>query len=129
MYIAISLKNLLQVIYGTISNYTEVAQMYRLINLKKETSFDGLIGLLYIVFVYDFIIFVIIFYFLIYLILYTLIAKFGNKLWIQILYVIIIYFVTITYFDPFNYNFFFILISVIIGYCNWWLFEKWIKFA
>ena len=29
---------------------------------------------------------------------------------------------------PFHYNILFIFITIFLGYVNWWLFKKWIKF-
>lgn len=128
MYISISLKNALQTFFGTITNYSEVAQVYRLVNLKKETSFENVIRLFYILMVYDYLIFTVIFYFWIFLILFFLTKKFGNKLWIQISYSLFIYLLAVTYYDPFHYNVIFLAISAILGYANWWMFKNWIKF-
>ena len=128
MYVSISLKNLLQILIGTLTNYSEVAQVYRLVNLQKETSFENVIRLFYILLVYDYLIFTVLFYFCIFVILFFLTKKFGNKLWIQISYSLSIYLLAITYYDPFHYNILFILIAIFLGYANWWLFKKWINF-
>ena len=128
MYVSISLKNLLQILIGTLTNYSEVAQVYRLVNLQKETSFENVIRLFYILLVYDYLIFTVLFYFWIFVILFFLTKKFGNKLWIQISYSLSIYLLAITYYDPFHYNILFILIAIFLGYANWWLFKKWINF-
>lgn len=128
MYISITLKNILQIFFGTLTNYSEVAQIYRLVNLQKETSYENVVRLLYILFAYDYLIFGVLFYFWFFIILYFLIKKFGNKLSIHIFYILFIYFTIITYFDPFHYNVLFILTSICLGYANWWMFKKWINF-
>ena len=62
------------------------------------------------------------------IILFFLTKKIGNKLWIHISYSLSIYLLAITYYDPFHYNILFIFITIFLGYVNWWLFKKWIKF-
>ena len=62
MYISIGLKNILQIILGTIIDYQEIAEPYGLINLLKEPSFKGKINLIILMIGYDIIIFSPLFY-------------------------------------------------------------------
>ena len=128
MFISISLKNVLQIFLGTLTNYSEVTKPYRLININNRITFDTKISHLKLIFLYDFILFATIAYFWLFLILYLLVKKFGNKLLIHICYTIFVYIIIITYFDPFHYNIIFIFVCIILGYVNWWMFKKWIKF-
>ena len=128
MYISISLKNLLQIFFGTIIKFDGVTKPYRLININNRSNLEAKINHLKLIFLYDYILFAFIFYLWIFVILLFLIKKFGNKLWIQISYSLSIYLLAITYYDPFHYNILFILIAIFLGYANWWLFKKWINF-
>lgn len=129
MYISITLKNVLQVLLGTLSNYSEVPQVYRLVNLEKEISWSNKLGLLEVLSIYDYILFASFAYSMIYLVLYLISSLIGNKLWFQIAYTVIIYLLTIFYFDHFKVSFLFIIIALFLGYANWWMFKKWIKFV
>lgn len=128
MYISISLKNFLQIFLGTLTNYDGVTKPYRLINLNKQPTFELKKSMIELIFLYDYILFIVIFYIWFFLILFFLTKKFGNKLWIHISYSLCIYLLAITYYDPFHYNLLFIVISLFLGYTNWWMFKKWIKF-
>lgn len=128
MYISIGLKNILQIIIGTITDYNQVAKVYSLVNLKKRLSWDNKIGLIEILLIYDFVIFAIAFYLWGFLLLYILTVVLGNKLWLHIFYAIAIYLIIILFFDHFHPNFLFILITIFLGYANWVMFKKWIKF-
>lgn len=128
MYISITIKNILQIFLGTLFNYSEVAKPYRLINLNKEPTFELKKSMIELIFLYDFILFVLAGYFWVYVILYIIIALRGNKSWVHLLFFSTTYMITVTYFDPFNYNIFFIIIVIILGYVNYLLFDKWVKF-
>ena len=128
MYISITVKNVLQFALGTSFNYSEVAKPYRLINLNKQPNFELKKNMIELVFLYDYILFALAAYLWIFLILYIIVTVKGNKLWIQISYTMIIYFIIVTYFDPFHYNIFFILITMLLGFINYFLFKKWIKY-
>lgn len=125
MYINLFIKNVLQIILGYIFTSDTNIKVYRLYNIS-ETIYDFFYIILLIL-VYDFLIFVKLFYSLIFLILYIIIRIFGNKLWIHVLYSLSIYIIAITFFDPYNYNIFFILIVMLLAYVNYFLFDKWVK--
>jgi hypothetical protein len=127
MYISIGLKNILQIIFGTIFNTDHDIKIYKLINLKRESSLEGINLLFQVILGYDFFIFVIVAYLWVYLFLYLMVSLIGNKLWLQISYPIIIYLITILFFDHFHPNILFIVITVVLGFSNWWMFKKWIK--
>ena len=127
MYISISLKNILQFLLGTIFNAGHDAKVYKLINLNMRSTFDTKLGLIELILMYDFIIFTSIAYLWIYTFLYFIVNLIGNKLWFQIIYAIIVYLVTILFFDHFHPNILFIFIFIFLGYANWWMFKKWIK--
>jgi len=128
MYISLFLKNALQILIGTISNSDSDIKLYKVINLRSESSIDDLLFLFSTLIIYDFLLLVIIFYFWIYLLLYLIISQIGNKLWLQIVYPIIFYLISIIYFDNFHPNILFIFIVIVLGFTNWWMFKKWIKF-
>lgn len=126
MYISISLKNILQILFGTLSNSDHDIKLYKLINLRDETYYSNLLTLK-IILGYDFILLVILLYFWLYFLLYLIISLKGNKLWLQLFYPLIIYLITILVFDHFHPNILFIFIVIFLGYANWWMFKKWIK--
>lgn len=126
MYIAIGLKNILQLLLGTLFNSEHDAKVYKLINLDMRSTLNTKLGLIELMLMYDFIVFVFIAYLWIYLILYLIINLTGNRFWFQLLYPVIVYFTTILFIE-FNPNILFILITLILGFTNWWLFKKWIK--
>lgn len=128
MYISISLKNFLQLILGTLLNFEHDAKAYKLLNLGMRSSFESKVGLIQLMLIYDFIIFVLIAYLWIFLLLYVLVVIFGNKLWLHISYAVLVYLITILFFDHFHPNALFVLITIFLGYTNWWMFERWIKF-
>ena len=127
LYISLNLKNFLQILFGTLSNYQEVPQPYRLVNLKSRSSFEAKVSLVKLILVYDYTIFTLLFYLWFFLILFLIITLIGNKLLFQIIYALIIYLLIILRFDNFQFNFLFALIVVIVGYLNWWMFKKFIK--
>lgn len=128
MYISISLKNLLQITFGTLTGYSGVTKPYRLINLNDRSNLEAKLIHLKLIFLYDYILFALFFYFWIFAFLLLCIRHYGNRLKIHILYFLIVYLLVITSIDPFHYNFLFILIMLIVGYANWWMFRRWIKF-
>lgn len=126
MYISIGLKNILQLLLGTLFNSEHDAKVYKLINLDMRSTLSTKLGLIELMLIYDFIVFVFIAYLWIYLILYLVVNLIGNKLWFQLLCPVTFYFTTILFIE-FNPNILFILITLILGFSNWWLFKKWIK--
>ena len=127
MYISIGLKNILQILFGTLFSSETDIKVYKIYSFVESVySIDFIIKLILL---YDFFIFVVLAYFWIYLLLYFIIAKFNNKLWLHISFTFIVFILIITYFDPFHYNILFYIITVILGYLNWWLFKKWLKFG
>lgn len=126
MYISIGLKNILQLLLGTLFNSEHDAKVYKLINLDMRSALNTKLGLIELMLMYDFIVFVFIAYLWIYLILYLVVNLIGNRLWFQLLYPFTVYFITILFIE-FNPNILFILITLVLGFTNWWLFKKWIK--
>jgi len=127
MYIAIIVKNILQLLFGYLSNSESDIKLYKLYNLQESNySYAFLIQL---IFIYDFIFVAVFVYFPLYLILFLIVKVYGNKFWFQILYILVIYILTIYYFDNGNVNIFFIIITILLGILNWYLFKKWIKFS
>ena len=125
MYISISLKNILQIFLGYLSIENDI-KIYKIYNIKNTVY--SLEYIFQLIIIYDYFIFAIIAYFCVFIILFFLTKKIGNKLWIHISYSLSIYLLAITYYDPFHYNILFIFITIFLGYVNWWLFKKWIKF-
>jgi hypothetical protein len=125
MYISISLKNILQIFLGYLSIENDI-KIYKIYNIKNTVY--SLEYIFQLIIIYDYFIFAIIAYFWVFIILFFLTKKIGNKLWIHISYSLSIYLLAITYYDPFHYNILFIFITIFLGYVNWWLFKKWIKF-
>ena len=125
MYISISLKNILQIFLGHLSIENDI-KIYKIYNIKNTVY--SLEYIFQLIIIYDYFIFAIIAYFWVFIILFFLTKKIGNKLWIHISYSLSIYLLAITYYDPFHYNILFIFITIFLGYVNWWLFKKWIKF-
>lgn len=125
MYCAIIVKNVFQLIFGYFSNSESDIKIYKLYNLQASNySYNFLIQL---IFIYDFILLAFTVYIFLYLILYLTIEAFGNKLWLQILYIFIIYIITIIIFNQGGFNNLFIIITILLGGVNWFLFKKYIK--
>ncbi len=120
MYISISLKNILQIFLGYLSIENDI-KIYKIYNIKNTVY--SLEYIFQLIIIYDYFIFAIIAYFWVFIILFFLTKKIGN-----ISYSLSIYLLAITYYDPFHYNILFIFITIFLGYVNWWLFKKWIKF-
>ncbi|RNA62649.1 hypothetical protein D1631_12235 [Chryseobacterium nematophagum] len=127
MYISIFLKNILQISIGTLFNYDSEIKVYKPINLREESSIEDIILLSKLILIYDFILFVFIFYFWTYFLLYLIITQLGNKLWFQIGYTTLFYLISVICFDYFHPSILFILITIILGIVNWWMFKIWIK--
>ncbi|EFK36212.1 Uncharacterised protein [Chryseobacterium gleum] len=125
MYFGILAKNILQLTLGYLSNSENDIKLYKLYNLQESNySYDFLLQL---IFIYDFLFLAVIFYLPLYLILYLIVARFGNKVWLQIFYLITIYLLIIYFLGQSNFNYLFIIITTLIGLLNWFLFKKWIK--
>jgi len=119
IYIFLVIKNILQIFFGLFTTFTDI-EMYTIYNIH-----DSAYSLAIIIF-YDFFAFVVMIYIWIFLFLYLLILEYKNKIWIQILYSVAIYLLAIFIFNRGEINDWFIIISVILGISNWWMFEKWI---
>ncbi|PRB02594.1 hypothetical protein CQ046_11940 [Chryseobacterium sp. MYb7] len=126
-YISIGLKNILQFSLGTIFNAEHDAKAYKLINLDMRSTFYTKLDLIKVMLIYDFMIFMLIAYIWIFLLLYIFVKTVGNKIWLHITYAIIVYLITILVFDNFSPNILFILVTILLGFINWWLFKKLIK--
>lgn len=119
MYIFLVVKNILQVSLGLFTTLTDI-EMYTIYNIHHSAY-----SLAVIIF-YDFFAFVMMIYIWAFLFLYLIILEYKNKIWIQILYSVTIYLLAIFIFNKGEINDWFIIISVILGISNWWMFEKWI---
>ncbi|PIF44416.1 hypothetical protein CLU96_1384 [Chryseobacterium sp. 52] len=119
-------KNLLQIFFGVIFNSTN--KQYDSLILINPLNFSDSTLKLYILyfFLYEMLIIGLSVYLLLYNILFFIIKRFGNKLSLQILYLLLIYNVSIIFFNT-PINFFCILIVVILGVLNWYIFKKIIK--
>ncbi|SUX48773.1 hypothetical protein [Chryseobacterium indoltheticum] len=126
-YISIGLKNILQILFGTVFNAEFDAKSYKLINLGMRSTFETKLGLIEVMLIYDLVIFMLTVYIWFFLLLYFFVQISGNKVWFHIVYMVIIYLTVTLVFDNFKPNFLFILITVILGTANWWMFKKWIK--
>ncbi|PWN58582.1 hypothetical protein C1634_021205 [Chryseobacterium viscerum] len=125
MYLSIATKNILQLIFGYLFNSENDIKLYKLYNLHESSySYNFLFQL---IFIYDFLFLGVILYLPLYLILYLIITKFGNKIWLQVLYTVTIYLLAIYLFDKNNVSYLFILITTLIGLLNWYSFKKWIR--
>lgn len=119
MYIFLIVKNIFQILFGLLTSYTEV-EPYTIYNIKQSTF-----SLANIIF-YDFFAFVMMIYLWAFLLLYLIILEYKNKMWIHMLYSVIIYLLAIFTFNKGEINDFFIFISILLGILNWYLFKKWI---
>ena len=125
MYCGIFIKNMLQLIFGYISNSPNDIKLYKLYNLHQSNySYSFLLQL---IFIYDFILLAISVYFPTYIILYFLINNWGNKLWLQLSYIVILYLIINYFFNSGNIDVLFLTIVITIGFFNWFLFKKWIN--
>lgn len=116
---------MLQLIFGYISNSPNDIKLYKLYNLHQSNySYSFLLQL---IFIYDFILLAISVYFPTYIILYFLINNWGNKLWLQLSYIVILYLIINYFFNSGNIDVLFLTIVITIGFFNWFLFKKWIN--
>jgi hypothetical protein len=126
MYIAIIVKNILQLVFGYLSNSERDIKLYKLYNLQDSNYTYAF--LIQLVFIYDFFLAVSM-YLPLYLILFLIVKTYGNKFWFQIFYILGIYLLTVCFFDNGNFNYLFMIITILLGIQNWYLFKKWIKFS
>lgn len=127
MYIAIIVKNIFQLVFGYLSNSESDIKIYKLYNLQDSNY--SYVFLIQLIFIYDFLFLAVSIYLPAYMILFLIIKVYGNKFWIQILYILGIYMLTIYFFDHGNFNILFIITAILIGALNWYLFKRWIKFS
>ncbi len=127
MYIAIIVKNIFQLVFGYLSNSESDIKIYKLYNLQDSNY--SCVFLIQLIFIYDFLFLAVSIYLPAYMILFLIIKVYGNKFWIQILYILGIYMLTIYFFDHGNFNILFIITAILIGALNWYLFKRWIKFS
>lgn len=122
MYIFILSKNVLQLIFGYLFTSETDIKFYKIYNIQKSIySVDTVIILMIL---YECLIFGYI-YFGIFLILYFFILNYGNKLFIQIVYLIVIY--CLIAFSVDEFNIFYLIIVILLGIVNWLLFKRWVK--
>lgn len=119
-------KNILQIFFGIISNSPN--RQYDSLILINPLNFTGATLKFYIFyfFLYEIVIIGSSAYLLLYICLFLLIKRFGNKLIIQILYFLIMYNIAIIFFNT-QINFLCLLIAIILGILNWYIFKKYIK--
>lgn len=123
MYIFILLKNILQLILGYLFSTETDIKFYKIYNIQK--SVYTLDFAIFLMLTYEFFLFALI-YLLIFLILYFFTKRCGNKLWIHTVYFLILYSLVILMTKD-NFNIFYLIIMIIAGMLNWFLFKKWIK--
>lgn len=125
MYCAIIIKNVLQLVFGYLFTSTTDIKFYKIYNIQQSIySLDTVIILMIL---YECCIYALI-YFAVFLILYFITLNYGNKLLIHIIYLVIIYCLIILTVGIVKeeFNIFYLLIMIILGTLNWWLFKKWI---
>ncbi len=125
MYIAIIVKNVFQFIFGYLSNSESDIKLYKLYNLQDSNYSYGF--LIQLIFIYDFLFLAVSIYLPAYMILFFFVKIYGNKFWFHILYIMGLYTITIYFFDNGNLNILFIIITILMGTLNWYLFKQWIK--
>lgn len=125
--IFIFVKNLLQIFFGIIIN--SPAQPFDTLNLINVFNFtkDSFEIYIFYFFLYEIIIFGGAFYLWMYVLLFFIISKFGNRITLQVLYLLLIYIFSVQIFNDEKVAFYPVLIVIILGILNWWLFKKWIK--
>lgn len=120
--VTILTKVFLQISFGTILQVPrKPINALELFN-GKEITFSYLIYYLMYEFFYIFL-----FYIWIYIILYFIIAKLGNKISIHLFYWLLIYNLAVLIFNREKVDFSSILIVIILGIMNWWMFKKYVK--
>jgi len=123
MYVSIILKNILQILLGTIFNSSKSTG---LINLRNFLGIETLYLNFKFIFLYDFILLVLFAYFWIYLLLYLVVLLIGNKLWFHVIYMLLL-FVLLQLIEQLEFSSLFILIALILGIANWKMFKKFAK--
>lgn len=124
MYISIVLKNILQILFATIFNFSEPKPI---INLNEILSIEQLFLRFKLIFIYDFILLAFTMYLTAYFLLYLFTKLLGNKLLLHIIYMLSLY-IILLFVNRINLNLYFLIINFILGCSNWWMFQKWIKF-
>jgi hypothetical protein len=124
--IFIFVKNILQVFFGVITNsYNKEYDSLILINPLNFTGSTPKFYLFYFV-LYELLIIGVSAYLLLYTCLFFIIRRFGNKISVQILYLLLAYYIAILFFNT-QIDFFCVLIAVILGLMNWYIFKKYIQ--
>ncbi|MFZ4930607.1 hypothetical protein [Chryseobacterium sp. Mn2064] len=123
MYIFIFFKNILQLLFGYLFSENTDIKFYKIYAISKTPY--GLDFILLLVLTYECLLFALI-YFCVFSILYFITVKYGNTLWIHIVYFMSIYSVIVLATHT-EFDIYFSLIMIISGILNWWLFKKWIK--
>lgn len=122
-YIFICLKNLLQIFYATIFITNGYLNFY---SLGEENAYSIKTIFFNICFYDFFLLFPL--YISVFLLLYYIIKIFGNKIGIQVFYILLIYSSIMFAKEHGNFHIEYIIIPVILGYVDWLMFKKWIKF-
>lgn len=121
-YISICLINALQILFATVFITDGYLKFY---SLREENAYSLKIILFYILLYEFFILFL--FYFVIYLVLYYIIKIFGNRIWIPIVYIAVIYSSVMFVKEHGDFHIEYVIIPVLLGVANWWMFKKWLK--
>lgn len=119
-------KNILQIFFGIVSNSPN--KQYDSLILINPSNFTGstLEFYFFYFFLYEILIIGSTAYLLLYIALFFITKKLGNSLWLQILYLLLAYFIATIFYNT-TINFFFIPISIILGVLNWNIFKRYIK--
>ncbi len=121
-YISICLINALQILFATVFITDGYLEFY---SLREENDYSLKIILFYILLYEFFIIFL--FYFAIYLVLYYIIKIFGNRIWIPIVYIAVIYSYVMFVKEHGDFHIEYVIFPILLGVANWWMFKKWLK--
>lgn len=122
--IFIVVKNLLQIFFGIIvDSPAKPFDTLNIINVLNFTKDSFEVYILYF-FLYEIITFGGVFYLWMYVLLFFIISKFGNKIALQILYILLVYNFAVLIFNDEKVNFYSIFIVIILGILNWFLFKK-----
>lgn len=122
----IFIKNMLQIIFGVITNSSN--KQYDSLILINPINFTGSTLKFYMFYfiLYEVIIIGLSCYLVMYIFLFFIIKQFGNKIYIQILFPLVIYNVAIIFFNT-SLDIFYLLIIIILGFMNWKIFKKYIN--
>ncbi len=121
-YLFICLKTLLQILFATIFITEGYLNFYSL----REQNAYSLKTILFYTFLYDFFI-LFLFYLAVFLLLYYIVKTFGNKIWIQVFYILLIYSSAMFIKEHGDFHIEYIIIPMMLGFANWWMFKKWLK--